>query len=357
MSIVETTQGLTREELLAQADSNPRQAVELALVQAEREVRALKIDDEITFGPAGMHCSTMAGLWRMAKLYSRTGLVPDHFKNKPEDCCIALQMAMRCQVDPLMFMQACYMVHGRPGVEAKFAIALCNRAQVFKDRIKFKLEGTGDGRRCTAYAHDKETGERLEQTVTMEMAKAEGWTTKTGSKWKTMPDLMLQYRSSMFLIRLTCPEVLMGMQSVEELDDSASSEIAVTSRPVNRLAELTDRLAAPANGNGNGQHAETTVPTVDAEEVREPGDDGDEPTEGDVFDLAAVAVELEKCPTDVACRQIYNRLCGPESELDQQQRDDVAKLVIERREALKQAKSGAKQGELLDKGSPSAVNA
>ena len=51
------------------------------------------------------------------------------------------------------------------------------------------------------------------------MAKAEGWLTKTGSKWQTMPELMLKYRAAAFFGRLYAPEVLMGMQTAEEVID------------------------------------------------------------------------------------------------------------------------------------------
>ena len=42
-------------------------------------------------------------------------------------------------------------------------------------------------------------GDRIEgPTVTIAMAKAEGWYGRSGSKWPTMPDLMLSYRSAAF---------------------------------------------------------------------------------------------------------------------------------------------------------------
>jgi len=55
--------------------------------------------------------------------------------------------------------------------------------------------------------------------VSLEMAKAEGWATKTGSKWKTMPELMLRYRAAAFLIRTTAPEIGLGLYTTDELRD------------------------------------------------------------------------------------------------------------------------------------------
>ncbi len=51
------------------------------------------------------------------------------------------------------------------------------------------------------------------------MAEAEGWSKKSGSKWKTMPELMLSYRAATFFGRMYCPDLLMGMQTQDELQD------------------------------------------------------------------------------------------------------------------------------------------
>lgn len=84
-------------------------------------------------------------------------------------------------------------------------------------------------RQCTAYA-TRHTGELCEAVVSMEMAKAEGWLGKAGSKWITMPEQMLRYRSAMFLARLYCPEVVLGLQAADELEDTTpvpASEVQV----------------------------------------------------------------------------------------------------------------------------------
>ncbi|MEG2268721.1 MAG: recombinase RecT, partial [Acinetobacter sp.] len=55
--------------------------------------------------------------------------------------------------------------------------------------------------------------------ISMEMAVKEGWYTKNGSKWKTMPEQMLRYRAASFFGRVYAPELLMGLRSVEEEQD------------------------------------------------------------------------------------------------------------------------------------------
>jgi hypothetical protein len=53
----------------------------------------------------------------------------------------------------------------------------------------------------------------------MDMAEKEGWLKKNGSKWQTMPQVMLRYRAASFFARMNCPELSIGLYSKEELDD------------------------------------------------------------------------------------------------------------------------------------------
>jgi hypothetical protein len=81
-----------------------------------------------------------------------------------------------------------------------------------------------------------ENKEKLEgPKVTMKMANAEGWVSKTGSKWKTMPELMLRYRASAFFGRLYAPEIMMGMQTAEEIQD-------VINVPVIKIDKEAERI-------------------------------------------------------------------------------------------------------------------
>lgn len=65
------------------------------------------------------------------------------------------------------------------------------------------------------------------------MAKAEGWATKSGSKWRTMPELMIRYRSAAMWGRLYVPELLVGITHTQE-EAIDIEEVTVTS-PVSDL--------------------------------------------------------------------------------------------------------------------------
>jgi hypothetical protein len=156
---------------------------------------------------------------RMAKLLSSSDLVPKEFKNNLPNTVIALEMAHRVRASPLAVMQNLYIVHGKPSWSSQFIIAAINNTGNYSP-LRFKMEGEGEGSTCFAWAIEKATGDQLDgPKVSMDMAKKEGWIDKNGSKWKTMPELMMRYRAAAFFGRLYAPEILMGMQSVEEIHD------------------------------------------------------------------------------------------------------------------------------------------
>lgn len=159
---------------------------------------------------------------RVCKVYSASDVVPQQFRGNLPNCMIAYELAHRLQVNVFMLMQSMYVVSGKPGMEAKLAIALVNERGPFRGTIQYEIERDDKGGpvACTAYATLKSTGERCETTVTWDVVKKEGWDKKSGSKWQTMPEQMFKYRAAAWLARTYCPEVLMGMHLTDELEDS-----------------------------------------------------------------------------------------------------------------------------------------
>ena len=172
---------------------------------------------------------------RVARVFAESTMVPGQFKGNIGNCVIALNFAERMHVDPFMLMQNMYIVHGRPGVEAKLAIALINGSGKFTDPLEFEMEGEGtDKQKCRAYGTREGTKKVVYGPwVTWQMVVDEGWNKdktnrQTGevikSKWNTLRDLMFNYRAAMFFARLHCPEVLLGLQTTEEILDFVDLE-------------------------------------------------------------------------------------------------------------------------------------
>ena len=170
--------------------------------------------------------------WRVATAFSKSQLVPSHFQNKPEDCMVALMMANQLNVDPYSALQNLQMIKGKVAFSSAFAIALANDRGSFAAPITWDIEGKGDSLVVTAKAKLKQTGEIVKVSVSMETAKKEGWTRNT--KYQTMPEQMLRYRSATWLIRLHCPEVLLGMQASDEISD-VEPTVNVGGSPVDKI--------------------------------------------------------------------------------------------------------------------------
>ena len=157
---------------------------------------------------------------RQAKMYAGSTLVPKEYQNNVGNCVIAMNMAARTGMDVLQVMQHLYVVHGRPAWSSQALIATFNTCGRFTP-ITYKFTGNraDDSWGCVAITTDKQTGEVIEgPEVTIGMAKLEGWHGKSGSKWKTMPELMLRYRAAAFMVRTTAPELSLGI-SAEEAED------------------------------------------------------------------------------------------------------------------------------------------
>lgn len=158
---------------------------------------------------------------RIAKALASSALVPKEYQGQSglANVLVAMEIAGRMSLSPLQVMQNLHIIHGRPSWSSQFIIAMINGCGRFSP-LDYELSGEGETLSCFAYATELVSGKVLRgPVVTMAMAKREGWATKTGSKWVTMPDLMIRYRSAAFWGRLYVPEYLVGMKTQEEVID------------------------------------------------------------------------------------------------------------------------------------------
>jgi hypothetical protein len=158
---------------------------------------------------------------RVSKAFAASTLVPKEYQGNISNCMIALNLAERLKADALMVMQNLYIVHGRPGWSAQFLIATFNQCGRFSAlRYEFFGKQGTDDWGCRAWAIEKDTGEKIiGADITIALAKKEGWYGKSGSKWQSMPQQMLMYRSAAWLVRAYAPEIAMGLPTADELAD------------------------------------------------------------------------------------------------------------------------------------------
>lgn len=176
---------------------------------------------------------------QMAKALSSSTIVPATFQRNDANCLIAIEQANRLKVSPLMVMQNLYVIQGRPSWSSKFLIAAINNSGKFDMELQFEETKGKDGKPFSCMAWTMKNGRRVEgMTVDMDMAKDEGWLSKNGSKWKTMPQLMLRYRAASFFSSLNCPELTMGLYTKEEIQDNGLKEYPVEEMQMQAQKEI-----------------------------------------------------------------------------------------------------------------------
>lgn len=219
-----------------------------------------------------------AVMQRYCKMYASSDLVPDSYRITDKEsegkaignCMIAMDIALRIGASPLMIMQNMVPIYGRPSWSSKFLIATINACGRFKP-LKYRMTVKGKlgivtyteydktwetnpqtGRRyakniakqvqfdgtqidnieCVAYTTEKYGDEIMESTpVDLMMAVKEGWYTKSGSKWQTMPVKMLKYRAASFWANEYAPELSMGIYTVEENEDIHTVDVPYEELP------------------------------------------------------------------------------------------------------------------------------
>ena len=280
---------------------------------------------------------------RVCKLFSSSELVPEMYKaqyksipqgaseevikavvteNKMAEtkaianCMIAIEISQRISASPLMVMQNMTPIYGKPSWSSKFLIATvnsCGRFEplkyrfiekgnlgmveytdyVWNGRTKAPTTKQFDGKKimdieCVAYTTAKGSTEVLESSpISIRMAIQEGWYTKNGSKWQTMPKQMLMYRAASFWTSAYAPELSMGMRTVEENQDIYTDYQEVTDEVnIEKADKANKKELTMGMGEASADPAPTTQ-TVDTEtgEIKEapqdkPKDDDKKPSPG-----------------------------------------------------------------------------
>lgn len=213
-------------------EAQQTQAAELPLSGEQNAMNKalIEIQPVVEIGFANSESYALAK--RVGTMYSESTIVPEAYRKNIANCMIANDIANRLGMPAIMVMQNLHIVMGRPSWSSPFLIAMTNNSRRFTPlRFKFVGEEGKDSFGCECYATDKESGEVLVGSpVTIGMAKAEGWYTKNGSKWPTMPKQMLMYRSAAFFVRIYAPDLSCGLHTVEEESDIIDGEVVTQKR-------------------------------------------------------------------------------------------------------------------------------
>ena len=212
----------------------------------------------------------MAG--QMAQALSQSTIVPKDYQGNQANAMVAIEIANRLQTSPLMVMQNLYVIQGRPSWSAQFLIASVNGSGKYDMELQYDEKTDKDGKPFSCQCWTMKDGRKVSgPVIDMEMAKAEGWTTKSMSKWKTMPQIMLRYRAASFFARMNCPEMTLGFYTKEEVVDGDFKEYP--------LEEMRQSVEDEIKANANTEDFEEDVQEENVVEQTEE-------TEGEIPDFA-----------------------------------------------------------------------
>lgn len=189
----------------------------------------------------------------MARTLARSQIVPSAFRDKPDDVFAAIQMGAELGFQPMQSLNAISMIQGNATLKGQTMLSLV-RAKVPGSIIKIAKEGETIS--CFAARSDEDAKNGLGYTAEWSKEKAikakfavkwdkelKKFTLK--DNWENQPETMSRWRAVSEALRIIFPDILMGLYTPEEIEDSvtivpeeteakrnASEATRVFSRPV-----------------------------------------------------------------------------------------------------------------------------
>lgn len=251
-------------------------AKERAQIDRGREMDATTIDGSIVGVFTNGTAFNLAV--RMAEFMCNSAFLPESYRGNAADCLILIDYASRLGLSPIALAQGMHVVKGKPGLDGKMMTALLNESSRFSSRVRYEWRGDPGkpgGKPsldygCRVWMRDAESGEDVPGSwVDWNMVTGEGW--DGNKKWNTMREQMFKYRAAAFFARAEAPDVVLGLQSSEELDDM--QVIEGSARRMDRASMVNAALDSIGAG-GDAQSAEEAGTggdgVVDAEFTEKP---------------------------------------------------------------------------------------
>ncbi len=173
--------------------------------------------------------------YRLSKCLASSSLVPSHFKGRPDDILVALQMGAEVGLKPMQSLQNIAIIKGRATLWGDAMMALVKMHPDLED-VKEYME-TDEIAICKIKR--KNQTEHVCKFSKEDAVKAHLW---GKNAWSTYPKRMLQMRARAFALRDTFPDALCGIQMAEEVRDYQNNTenkkeepIKIEEKPTNRL--------------------------------------------------------------------------------------------------------------------------
>ena len=173
------------------------------------------------FSPEGMN-----QLVRFAELMAQSkATVPQHLAGKPADCLAVTMQAAQWGMNPFAVAQKTHVVNGALGYEAQLVNAVVSSSNLLSTRINYRWDGdwskvngkTDKSPNLTVTVSATIKGETAPRELTISMAQAG---VRNSPLWEQDPRQQLAYLCVKRWARLRAPDVLLGVYTPDELEES-----------------------------------------------------------------------------------------------------------------------------------------
>ena len=174
------------------------------------------------FSPEGMN-----QLVRFAELMSQSkATVPKHLEGKPSDCLAVTMQAAQWGMNPFAVAQKTHVVNGTLGYEAQLVNAVVSSSSLLATRLNYRWSGdwsnvngkTDKSPNLTVTVSAVLKGEAEPRELTISMAQAG---VRNSPLWEQDPRQQLAYLCTKRWARLHAPDVLLGVYTPDELQETA----------------------------------------------------------------------------------------------------------------------------------------
>jgi ribosome modulation factor len=201
-------------------------ASELAIRDARRRELEQTSFARNANGGAVMMPSNGRELMDMANMMAQSGpMVRDFYRNNPGACAALIMVCAPYGLNPILSSWKTYRASKGDDApisfEAQFINAMINQSAPIIGRLVPIYEGEGVSRVCVLSPKDRATGEILHYKT----PPIGSITVKNSPSWKSDPDQQLFYYASRAWARRYFPELLLGIYSREEIEDSALRDV------------------------------------------------------------------------------------------------------------------------------------
>ncbi|WP_373327890.1 RecT family recombinase [Cronobacter turicensis] len=173
------------------------------------------------FSPEGLN-----QLVRFADLMAQSkATVPAHLAGKPADCLAVTMQAAQWGMNPFAVAQKTHVVNGALGYEAQLVNAVVSSSSLLATRLNYRWDGdwskvsgkTDKSPNLTVTVWATLKGETEPRELTISMAQAG---VRNSPNWEVDPRQQLAYLCTKRWARLHAPDVLLGIYTPDELEES-----------------------------------------------------------------------------------------------------------------------------------------